>query len=360
MDVDRLREIAADAGCAGFGICEATPFGDTAVEMHRRRRHGSHAGLRFTYTDPDVATDVTASFPWARRLVVLAWSYLPDAGSPGPSGAGTGRIARFATADHYDGLRRAADAVQAALHADGWRTEILVDDNRLVDRAAAVRAGVGWWGKNAMVLAPGHGPWLLLGSVVTDAELPVSAPMTRDCGSCSACLPACPTGALVAPGVLDARRCLARWAQAPGIIPRRYRTAMEDRLYGCDDCIEACPPGGRAMADATRRRGRVDLVALLGASDAEILGTYGHFYLPGRRASILRRNALVAIGNVGARDALGVLAGYLGHPDPMLRIHAAWSLGTLTPHGHGEVLRASRERESHEDVLEEIAVALEG
>ena len=138
--------------------------------------------------------------------------------------------------------------------AAGHRAAVLCDDSRLVDRAAAVRAGVGWWGKSTMVLAPGHGPWLLLGSVVTDASLPPDTPMARDCGTCAACLPACPTGALVAPGVLDARRCLAALAQSPGAIPREFRRAMGDRLYGCDDCLEACPPGQRARLAARRRR----------------------------------------------------------------------------------------------------------
>ncbi len=344
---------------AGVGVCTAEPFVEVRDELDRRRTDGSNAGLGFTYLAPDVATDVRRTYPWAERLVVLAWSYLPDGGSPGPAVAGTGRVARFATENHYLGLRRVLEAVADEVRRDGYRAEILSDDERLVDRAAAVRAGVGWWGKNSMVLAPGAGPWLLLGSVVTDASLDPTPPMARSCGACSACLPACPTGALVAPGILDARKCLARWSQAPGAIPRHYRTPMGDRIYGCDDCLDACPPGLRTLATATEERGRVDLVRLLGCSDDELLTEYRHFYLPKRNARILRRNALVALGNSGGPDALAVLAGYLGHPDPLLRLHAAWGLGQVGGSAAIAVLAAAARLEEDGAVAEEIAAAVD-
>ncbi len=327
---DRLRDTAQQAGLDGFGVCAADPFPEVRSSLEARVADGKSGKLRFTFARPEVATDVRASFSWARCLVVGARSYLPDGGDPGPSRAATGRIARFAVKDFYPVLRRGLEAVAVDLQGAGYRATILVDDNRLVDRAAAVRAGVGWWGKNAMVLAPRFGSWLLLGSVVTDAELPRSEPMRRDCGTCTACLPACPTGALVAPGVLDASRCLAHWSQVPGMIPRRYREAMGDRVYGCDDCLDACPPGQRLL-DASRGRpgGRVDLIEVLRSADGALLDRFGHFYLPRRQARYLRRNALVALGNSGGPEALPVLAGYLGHRDWMLRAHAAWAVGRL-------------------------------
>ncbi len=350
-----------DAGAAlsGIGVCEADPWPEVERDLIERRRNGTAANLSFTYTDPAVATDVTSSFPWAERLVVGAWSYAADAGSPGPPRPGTGRIARFATDDHYAGLRAALDAVATVLHEDGWQAAVLVDDNRLVDRAAAVRAGIGWWGKNSMVLAPGDGPWLLLGSVVTDAPLSSTPPMRRDCGSCEACLPACPTGALIAPGVLDASKCLAYWAQSAGSIPTEYRTAMGDRIYGCDDCLEACPPGKRLIEVHTaQQRGRVDLVELLTMADRDLVEAYSHFYIPRRRARYLRRNALVALGNSGGPGAVAVASGFLGHPDPLLRIHAAWALGRLGGSAAQAALDAAAAVEKEPEVADEIASAL--
>jgi epoxyqueuosine reductase len=192
-----------------------------------------------------------------------------------------------------------------------------------------------------MVLVPGAGPWVLLGSVVTDASLDVDSPMRRDCGTCDACIPACPTGAIVAPGILDARRCLAHWAQAPGSIPTEFREPMGDRVYGCDDCLEACPPGHRAIVGGAAGRGRVDLLTLLGSDDRTLRTTYERFYVPRNDVKYLRRNALVALGNSGGEDAVGVLAGFAAHRDPMLREHAAWALGRIGGARAAAALRAA-------------------
>lgn len=312
-------------------MCSPEPFDDVRATLDERAASGLAAGLTFTYNDPDRSTDVAASFPWVRSLVVGAHSYVPAAGDPGPGGEGSGRVARFATRDHYAPLRAALEAVAVELRDEGFRAEVLADDNRLVDRAAAVRAGVGWWGKNTMVLTPGPGPWTLLGSVVTDAELEPSEPMRRDCGTCEACLPACPTGALIAPGVLDARLCLAHILQARDWIPVELREAVGDRVYGCDDCLEACPPGSRILETAVDGgQGRVDLVELLALDDDELLDRFAHFYVPRRRASYLKRNLLVALGNSGGgEDAIAAAATYLAGDDPMLRAHAAWAMGRL-------------------------------
>jgi epoxyqueuosine reductase len=359
VSVAELRTVAGASGLVALGVCRAEPFPDVARDLTSRRDDGLSAGMAFTFAHPELSSDVTASFPWARRLVVGAWSYLVDSGSPGSGEPGSGRIARFATADHYRGLTAGLEAVAGALRNAGQRTAVLVDDNRLVDRAAAVRAGIGWWGKSTLVLSPGHGPWLLLGSIVTDAALPVDEPMVRDCGTCDACIPACPTGAIVAPGVLDARRCLAYWAQAPGVIPKELRPSMGDRIYGCDDCLDACPPGHRARNAAPAGVGRVDLLAVLAAADAELVRRFGHFYFPGRRPRTLRRNAIVALANTARGEpwrsrATSVLAGYAGHPDWLLRAHAVWGLHRLGGTASRAVLQRRRRRERHPAVLAEL------
>ncbi len=352
----RVYAEARRLGAAGVGVCEIAAFDDVAATMRHRADRGMSGSLAFTYRDPAIATDIRRTFEWAHRLVVVAHPYVPAAGSPGAAAAGTGRVARFATADHYQPLRLLLQAVADTLRVAGHRTEVLVDDSRLVDRAAAVRAGVGWWGKSTMVLVPGAGPWVLLGSVVTDADLTPSHPMVRDCGTCVACLPACPTGALVAPGVLDARRCIAYWAQTPGVIPRELRLAMGDRIYGCDDCLDACPPGHPVLkitpADGN---GRIDLAAALACDDASLLARFAHFYVPQRRARFLRRNMLVALGNGGDESAVPVLAGYAGSADWLLRAHAVWALGTLVGRRAAPVIDAVAAVERHDAVLEEIA-----
>lgn len=370
---EELRRIASDAGCAGFGVTTADEFAGVAATLSERDRAGLSGRRRFTYKNPERASDVRRSFPWARSIIALSWAYLPAGGSPGAAEPGTGRVARFATTDqhtgttdHYTGLRRAADRVRTALLQTGRRAEVLIDDDGLVDRAAAVRAGIAWWGKSTMALDPRNGPWLLLGSIVTDAELEADPPMRRDCGSCDACLPACPTGAIVAPGVLDASRCLAHWLQTAGSFPHPLRVPLSDRVYGCDDCLDACPPGHKQLTPGLPVRGRVDLLGLLAADDEALLARYGHFYLPGRRPRILRRNAILALGNSwhdrpdgpGRRDAIVALAGFLRDGDPILRSHAAWALGRIGGDVAQGYLLDRQEVEDDPDVLREIDQAL--
>ncbi|MGH8957576.1 MAG: tRNA epoxyqueuosine(34) reductase QueG, partial [Acidimicrobiia bacterium] len=293
--------------------------------LKSRRASGASGRLGFTFNDPDLATTPRRSFPWAAAIVVGAYPYAPGrASAPIP---GTTRVSAAARAPGYAPIWAALSRVAEALTSEGYRAEVLVDDNRLVDRAVAVRAGLGWWGKNTMVLAPGLGPWFFLGSVVTDAPIAADQPMNRDCGSCSACIPACPTGALVAPGLLDARRCLAAWAQTPGVIPLEFRKAMGDRIYGCDDCIEACPPGHRV--EATTEGIRFSLDEILFVSDQRLLEIFGHWFIPNRDPRIIRRNALIAAGNSGLNSLARVVAPYAGHPDWLLRAHSLWALSQL-------------------------------
>ena len=248
-------------------------------------------------------------------------------------------MARYSWSDHYAVLRHALGAVARRLGEDGWRAVVLVDDNRLVDREAAYRAGLGWYGKNANLLLPGQGSWFVLGSVVTDAALPPTGPPVEDgCGPCTRCLTACPTGAIVAPGVVDARRCLAWLLEAPGSFPVEHRTALGDRIYGCDDCQEVCPPnrlGERSQPPprpADDDEPWIDLVELLELPDDLLMARVGRWYVPRRQPRYVRRNALVALGNVGdGQDPAveRVVRAALASDDPLLREHAAWAAERL-------------------------------
>ena len=211
---------------------------------------------------------------------------------------------------------------------------VVADDNSLVDRAAAYRAGIGWWGKSSNILMPGAGSMVVLGAVVTDAALcdKDPPPMEDGCGSCRQCLDGCPTGAIVAPGVVDARRCLAWLVQESGVFRPEFRVALGDRIYGCDECADVCPPN-RVRVRLERRQPRrsseawVSLVELLDASDEDLLASFGRWYIPRRQPRYLRRNALVALGNVGDPSeprVRAVVDEALAHPDHLVRAHAVW------------------------------------
>ena len=337
-----LHRLAAQATAAGLragldavGLAAATPFGDTRRDLVERKRLGLHGGMHFTYGNPERATDPSRTVPGARALVVGAVGYGGgDAGRQ--EGRATGEVARYARRDHYGRLRAALDTVAQTLRRSGWQAVVCCDDNRLVDRAAAVRAGLGWFGRNSLVLLWGRGSWFVLGSVVTDAPLPVEAtgaPIPAEgCGPCRRCVSACPTGALK-DGVLDARRCLAWLLEAPGVFPAEHRSALGGRLYGCDDCQCACPVNRRHGGAGSGDDGaRVDLLEVLAASDAELLDEFGRWYIPRRQARYLRRNALVALGNVADGSdpqVAAALAAALRDRDPLLRAHGVWAARAL-------------------------------
>jgi epoxyqueuosine reductase len=334
-DLQELRAIGHAAGLDAVGVAPAEPFASTRRHLEERKAAGLHAGMAFTYRNPARSTDPGRAVAHARALVVGARSYLQTE-APDPPPGPAGRVARYAWVDHYRPLREALRAIAARLGDDGWRTLVAADDNSLVDREAAYRAGLGWYGKNANLLLPGLGSWFVLGAVVTDAPLaPSSAPVADGCGSCRRCLDGCPTGAIVAPGVVDARRCLAWLVQQPGPFPTAYREALGDRIYGCDDCQEVCPPNradDRRNPPASGAGGWVDLVDLLDATDDELMERHGRWYIPERDPRYLRRNALVALGNVGGRDdaaVVTVLDRYRFGDDKLLAEHAAWALAQL-------------------------------
>jgi epoxyqueuosine reductase len=337
-----MRAVGRAAGLDAVGVAPAVPFAGTRRDLEERRASGLHGGMHFTYGDPARATDPARALPGARALVVGARRYRradPPA-PPGPSGA----VARYARADHYGELRAALASVASSLTDAGWKARVLCDDNALVDREAAHRAGLGWYGKNANLLLPGQGSWFVLGSVVTDAPIvsdPV--PVPDGCGSCVRCIDACPTGAIVAPGVVDARRCLAWLVQARGAFPTEHRVALGGRLYGCDDCQEVCPPNRTtdrrdAPPEVEGEDAWVSLLGLLASSDEELLARHGRWYIPRREPRWLRRNALVALGNVAAPDDGAVdatLQRYVAGGDELLAEHATWARDRIAARAGG-------------------------
>jgi epoxyqueuosine reductase len=330
MIVPTLDELRAVAGLDALGVTDAAPFDQARAELESRKAEGLHGGMSFTFRNPERSTTPTRLLPSAQAIVVGALRYR-RADEPLPSDAGL--VARYAREDHYATLRDRLGAVATRLRDDGWRAVVVADDNALVDRAAAVRAGIGWFGKSGNVLVEGAGSWFVLGSVVTDAPLPErGTPVADGCGSCTRCIDACPTGAIVAPGVVDARRCLAWLVQQAGSFPVEHRAALGGRVYGCDDCQEVCPPNradDRRHPPPSGADGGVDLLGMLAMSDDDLLASYGRWYIPQRDPRYLRRNALVALGNVGCRDdpEVGrVLEHYRDGADDLLAEHATWAL----------------------------------
>lgn len=346
----RWAELEAQGLEHGLDVVAATsaePFADARQALEERRDAGLNGTMQFTYRKPERSTDPERTLPGVRTLIAGATSYHRDP-PPRPEGQGpVARIARYVWADDHERLLAGLQAVCDALTAAGHRACVVSDQNHLVDRAVAERAGLGWFGKNANLLLPGRGSWFLLGTVLTDADLedaPRAEPVADGCGTCDRCGPACPTDAIIAPGTVDARRCLSWSLQVTGPFPRDQRVALGDRLYGCDECQEVCPPnrlevrraapGGSGVPVALGRPDKawVPVLGVLTATDDELLDRHGRWYIPERAPRYLRRNALVVLGNIGdgADPAVrAALAGALGSDDPLLRAHAVWSARRL-------------------------------
>ena len=247
-----------------------------------------------------------------------------------------GRLPRYTWRDEYAILRDRLDALGRRL---GGAYRVLVDENDHVDRAAAVRAGVAFYGKNTMAITRRHGSWVVLGALVTDVEIESTAPLELDCGECRLCIDACPTGALDEPGTLDATKCLSYWSQAPAPIPDSYRVEVGDMVYGCDICQDVCP-WNRGVE--RRRRGArleqgaqatVSLADWLDRDGDALVREFDRLYVPRNDPRWLRRNALIAAGNVGGSSLLPSVQRHAESDDPIVADAASWAVARMAERG---------------------------
>jgi epoxyqueuosine reductase len=329
MTAAELEALGEELGLDAIGACPAEPYEETERHIRERRERGLFADMRFTMAQPEVSCHPETLLPGARTVISAALCYYVPAGEPGP---GEGRLPRYTWSDGYAALRERLDALGRRL---GGAYRVLVDANQHVDREAAARSGVGFYGKNTLLITRRHGSWVVLGTLVTDVELEPTPPLPLDCGSCRLCIDACPTGALDEPGVLDATRCLSYWTQSPSAIPDGYREALAGQVYGCDICQDVCPWNRgveKRRADEPLPAGaeaHVSLLDWLAADPQELRERYGRLYVPRNDGRLLQRNALVALGNTGGPEHRDALAAYADDPDPQLREHGAWALERL-------------------------------
>ncbi len=373
-------EIKAEARAAGFDLCgisSSDPFsreGRALTEWVAREYHGE---MDYMARNASRSPDPRAVVPDARALVVVGLYYgeaIPGdpkddsgtAGSPQPRG----RISRYAWGNDYHevmepGLRRIA----ALLLQRGARVaRYYVDTGPVIDRAAARRAGIGWFGKNTMIITRRrYGSWVFLGEILTDLPLPADSPAQGDCGQCRLCLDACPTGAIIAPYTVDARRCISYLTiEHRGPIPRELRPQIGDHIFGCDICQTVCPHNTRTAArthpEFAPRPGvgaRPELLPLLNISEDEFRRRFRKSPVRRTKRRGLRRNVAVALGNLRDPAAVPPLLEALGDDsDAMVRGHAAWALGRIGTPQAREGLRARLVRERDGSVREEITLAL--
>ena len=339
---EQLLSLGRNSGLHQVGVASAEVLHRARQALNERKSQGLHNQMQFTYRNPNRSTDPTATLPSAKSVIVGALSYSTQ--MPEQPEKLSARVARYVWSDYYAQLRESLRQIAKQLESDGFRAVVLADDNSIVDREVAYQAGLGWFGKNSNLLIAGAGSYFVLGCVVTNAPLVFAEKQVDDgCGSCRRCLDNCPTQAIIAPGVVDANKCLAWLLQKPGVFDRDFRVALGDRLYGCDDCQEVCPPTVRFEKRASvvvdelvkhddRTTAWVSVQKILLADDESLLKEFGAWYIANRDPKWLRRNALVILGNIGdANDKLVVelLQKYCNHSDAILRSHAVWAAARL-------------------------------
>ena len=265
-------------------------------------------------------------------------------------GAPRGRISRYALVDDYhrvmrDRLGLLAEFLNREVGSP-VESRIYVDTGPLVERAVGQRAGIGWFGKNTNLIVPEHGSWAFLGELITSLVLEPDVALRKSCGHCNACVAACPTGALLSPYNLDARRCISFLTiELRGWIPRDLRSSTRHWVFGCDVCQEVCPINTRSRPTSSTFFGRLptikanpSLLWLLELSELEYEERLRNSVLGRAKRQGLRRNAAVALGNSGDRSAIASLSRILlEDEDEIVRGHAAWALGRL---GGAEAVKA--------------------
>jgi epoxyqueuosine reductase len=321
-----LHALARELGLDAIGATPAEPYVDTERHIRERRARGLFADMRFTMARPEESCHPETLLPGARTVVSAALCYWhPEPERP----PGHGRLPRYTWFDAYEVLREKLDELGRRL---GGSYRVLVDANQHVDREAAARSGVGFYGKNTLLITRRHGSWVVLGTLVTDVELEATPPLDLDCGDCRLCIDACPTGALDEPGTLDSTRCLSYWTQAPALPPDEYRAGLAAQVYGCDICQDVCPwnrgiekrrAGEKLPEDATPH---VSLVDWLRSDPDELRRRFARLYVPRNDGRRLRLNALVAAGNVGGDGERNAVAACLDDSDETTRELAAWAL----------------------------------
>lgn len=365
-----IRRYARDCGFDIVGFTTADAFERDEAAALQRVRDGLMDGLAW-YTEERVrrANRPKALLDGAASVISLALSY--NTGAPPPSdGQPRGKIARYAWGDDYHAvikkrLRGFADGLPAIVGRE-VKTRLFVDDGPMNDRAAAERAGVGWFGKNTNILTQSHGSWVFLAQVITDIALQPDAPLKKTCGSCVMCIDDCPTGAIVAPYVLDNRRCISYLTiELRGAIPRELRPLVGDWVFGCDICQDMCPVNRKAaesLEPAFRQRhdfAAPALMPLLSLDDAEFSERFRRSPIKRAKRIGLQRNVCVALGNIGDGAAIPALADALHSDSAIVRAHAAWALGRIGGSQAEAALTDALFRETDAEVIEDLGLALE-
>ena len=367
----QITECAAQCGFDLVRITSAEEFAQARDITLDRINAGHMDGLPwFTESRVRRGANPESLLPGARSIICLGLSYL-DEQIEKARPSGKGKVAQYALVkDYHRAMKRRMKALVIELEE---RLEVpleakwYVDDGPMLDRAAAARSGLGWFGKNTNILTSSHGSWILLGQIITNLELKPDSPLNKNCGSCVRCIEECPTGAIVAPFVLDNARCISyQTIENRGIIPLEIRPLIGNWVFGCDICQDVCPVNRKAQkplqpihkTEAIHPTGTLDLIELLELTEEKFQEQFQGTSVMRTKRVGLQKNACVALGNDRNEAAVPALTSALSSPEPLVRGHAAWALGEIATFEALSALETAIKSETDAYVIGEIKEGL--
>ena len=348
-DVALKTKLLEFAHTVGFDACRIAACAPPlhADEFASWLKKGAAGEMHYMKRGEEKRRDPQRVLPGARSIVVLALNYWQgqETAVATPANA-TGRIARYAWgADYHEVVAMKLDKIDKFLRDFGGTQKCYVDTGPILERDHAAKAGLGWHGKSTMLIDERLGTWFFLAEVLTTLELPPDAPAKDRCGTCQRCITACPTGAITGPHKLDARRCISYLTiELKSAIPLELRPLIGDRIFGCDDCLDACPWNrfaqvSRESAFAGRRSTiGMSLRDYLDLSEEEFRSLFRDSPIKRIKRRGFLRNVCVALGNVGDENDLPVLRRTAEDPEPLIAEHAQWAIEQIQARIHSHLL----------------------
>lgn len=336
------QALKAEAARLGFVACGITGAdGSQADRLRAWLESGAHGDMDWMAARESQRASPHGLWPEARSVIALGMSYAPA--TPPVNEPARGRISVYAQgADYHDVVKKSLKALARWLVAEaGCELKVFVDTAPVMEKPLGVSAGLGWQGKHTNLVSGEHGSWLFLGAIMTTLVLEPDTPHVDQCGSCAACQTACPTDAFPTPYQLDARRCISYLTiEHKGAIPLEFRKSIGNRIYGCDDCLAACPWNKFAEAASANKAfaPRAELVApalsdLLALDDAGFRRVFSGSPIKRIGRDRMVRNAAIAAGNSGDNALAAPLRTLLVDPSDVVREAASWALSALLSDG---------------------------
>ncbi|MFS0688659.1 tRNA epoxyqueuosine(34) reductase QueG [Sporosarcina sp. 179-K 8C2 HS] len=364
-----IKEYAATIGIDKIGFTTAAPFLELKNRLRRQQELGYQSG--FEESDIEKRTEPILLLDRAESIISIAVAY-PSKMTDAPRGKKGERRGIFARAswgmDYHHVLREKLQLLETYISEKMPNAKLrsMVDTGELVDRAVAERAGIGWSGKNCSVITPEYGSYVYLGEMITNIPFEPDIPMEDQCGDCTLCLDACPTGALIQGGQLNAQRCIAFLTQTKKPIPEEFRAKIGNRVYGCDTCQTVCPKNKgkynlhQPAFQPEPELAKPLLVPMLSLSNREFKETYGHMSGSWRGKNPIQRNAILALAHFKDETAVPTLAELLVNDQrPLIRGTAAWALGQIGTSESIEAIEIAIQKEEDADVRIEMERVLE-